>query len=157
MKITQRINKQAAKAQAILRKKSVIAHWGWGVMAAITMWQFAPMGVFFILLFAGWEYWNDVEEAKRTANYQWSGCWDFWDMMVAFAVAFVTILSCHLAGVLTIQWIFKLGDYPCLTFLIKFPKFCFPFASLVLKNIDFFRNILYHQIQLRFIGIYKFL
>jgi len=88
-----------------LRKKSVVAHWAWGVLSALTLWQFGPMGVFLIILFGLFEYWNDIEQAKRSSYYKFEGCTDFWDMMVGFGISYSIILGCHLAGVLTIHWL----------------------------------------------------
>jgi hypothetical protein len=87
-----------------LRKKTVLAHWLYGLFCAIVAWQFFPAGITLLLIFAGWEMWNDVNEKKRQSTYKPEGDLDFWDALVVKISSFAIIVVLHIIGVLTIRW-----------------------------------------------------
>lgn len=88
-----------------LRKNSVWAHWLYGVFCALAAWQFFPAGIIFLLIFAGWERWNDENESIRQwPHYKPEGDLDFWDALVVKVPSFAIILVLNARDMLTIRW-----------------------------------------------------
>jgi hypothetical protein len=87
-----------------LRKKTVLAHWLYGLFCALVAWQFFPAGIIFLLIFARWERWNDDNEKIRQTTYKPQGDLDFWDALVVKIPSFAIILVLHITGVLRINW-----------------------------------------------------
>lgn len=81
-----------------LRKKTVIAHWLYGLMCAIVGALFFPAAVVLLLLFALLEWWNDKCEGGL------EGCTDWWDAFVVFCVVFSVIVILHLCNLIYIRW-----------------------------------------------------
>jgi hypothetical protein len=81
-----------------LRKKSVIAHWLYGLLCGIVAGLYFPAGIVLLVVFAGLEWWNDYCEGKK------EGCTDFWDALCVFTGTFTIIVILHLIGVIKIIW-----------------------------------------------------
>jgi len=96
---------ERAQSWLRLRKKTVLAHWLYGAFCAFVSWQFFPAGITFLLIFAGWEIWNDNNEKWRQwPHYKPEGDLDFWDSLVVKAPSFGIILILHAREILTITW-----------------------------------------------------
>jgi len=95
---------RAAQEWLRLRKKTVLAHWLYGLFCAIVAWLFFPAGIIFLGIFAWWERWNDQNEKERNPIYKAEGDMDFWDALVVAIPSFVIILVLDIAGKLSIGW-----------------------------------------------------
>ena len=81
-----------------LRKKSVIAHWLYGLLCGIVAGLYFPAGVVLLVIFGGMEWWNDYCKGTK------EGCDDWWDAFAVFCGAFSVIAILHLAGAVSIRW-----------------------------------------------------
>ena len=99
-----------SRAEAIsrwlrLRKRSVWAHWFYGLFCAAVSWQWFPGGLIFLYIFERFERWNDKNEKMRKApNYLPEGDLDWWDAFVIKIPAFALLLGLHIGGILSIRW-----------------------------------------------------
>lgn len=93
-----------AKQWLRLRKKTVWAHWGYGLFCAFVSWQWFPGGLIFLYIFERFERWDDENEKVRQSNYVPVGDIDWWDAFVIKIPAFVILLGLHIAGILSIRW-----------------------------------------------------
>lgn len=82
-----------------VRKKSVLAHWLYGVLCAIVALQFFPACLALLVVFGVMEWWNDWAENAR------EGCSDWWDAFLVFCIGFGVILFLDLLGKVNIRWI----------------------------------------------------
>ena len=100
------MNKIAAVAEWLrLRKKSVVAHWFYGLFCAIVAWQWFPAGLIFLYIFERFERWNDQnEKIRQITGYPPQGDLDWWDAFVVKISAFVILLGLHIGGIVSIRW-----------------------------------------------------
>jgi len=84
-----------------LRKWTVPIHWCFGLALAWLAWQCFIAAIILLLIFAGWEAWNDWAEKSRTGFLDWHECF------VPFCVGFLgPVLILHCIGIITIRWWF---------------------------------------------------
>ena len=81
-----------------LRKWTVPIHWAFGFFCAWLAWQFFPAGILLLVIFAGWEVWNDWAEGTR------EGCQDWHESFITFCPGFGVELILHCVGIITIRW-----------------------------------------------------
>lgn len=81
-----------------LRKKTVVAHWLYGVLCAYVAMLFFPAGLVLLGIFAGDEYWNDWCEKKREGEKDW------WDAFLFFCIGFIAILILQACNIVSVRW-----------------------------------------------------
>jgi len=84
-----------------LRKWTVPIHWAFGFALAWLAWQCFPAAIILLLIFAGWEAWNDWAEKSRMGFLDWHECF------LTFCIGFFgPVLILHCIGIITIRWWF---------------------------------------------------
>jgi len=81
-----------------LRKNTVIAHWLYGLLCGIITMMYFPAAITLLLIFAGWEAWNDK------CDHSHDGALDWWDSFLVFCIAFTVIVILALCGIVSIRW-----------------------------------------------------
>jgi len=89
---------EATREWLRLRKKSVIAHWLYGLLCAIVAMMFFPGGIALVVIFAGFEVWNDKCDGSH------EGAQDWWDSFLVFCIGFSVIVILTLCGKVSIRW-----------------------------------------------------
>ena len=88
-----------------LRKRTVPAHWAFGVLCAVVWWQFFPAAAFLIGLFAFFEWWNDKNMRVRVGDlYKPEGDEDWWDSFVVLCMCLSPMIILNIVGIISIRW-----------------------------------------------------
>jgi hypothetical protein len=82
-----------------LRKKTVLAHWIYGLLCAYIAMKYFPASLAMMGLFGGFERWNDKCSGSK------EGAMDFWDGLLTYTVGFGVVLVLEGIGLLSIRWI----------------------------------------------------
>jgi opacity protein-like surface antigen len=83
-----------------LRKWTVPAHWGFGVLLAVIAVLFFPASIVLLLVFAMFEWWNDWCEGSK------DGCTDWWDSFFVYCGGLSVAVTLDLIGKIEIRWWF---------------------------------------------------
>lgn len=83
-----------------LRKWTVPAHWGFGVLLVVIAVLFFPASIVLLILFGVWERWNDEAEGTK------DGCTDWWDSWVVYCIGLGVAGILDLTGKIEIRWWF---------------------------------------------------
>jgi len=96
---------KAAQNWLRLRKRTVIAHWLYGMLCGVASVLFFPAGIVLLFLFASWEKWNDQgEKLRQGKKYKPEGDLDFWDSLLIYAAIVGIALVLHIIQILAIRW-----------------------------------------------------
>jgi len=100
---------QAAKVYNLwlkLRKRTVVAHWLLGILCAVIAVLFFPAGICLLVIFAGFEAWNDWCNNKNVTGCinKWEGAEDWWDSFLTFCIVFTVAVILHIIGIISIRW-----------------------------------------------------
>ena len=89
-----------------LRKRTTPVHWGYGILCAIAAWQFFPAGICLLVIFAGFEAWNDWCNNKNATGCvsKWEGDEDWWDSFLTFCIGFAIAIILDIIGIISIRW-----------------------------------------------------
>lgn len=95
-----RLRDSLSYEQLRLRKWTTLIHWVFGVICGVVAVQCFPAGITLLLMFAGFEAWNDWCDCSKR------GAADWWESFLTFCIVFSVAIILHIAGIITIGWWF---------------------------------------------------
>ena len=92
------INQAAISQWLKLRKKTTVVHLIYGALCAGFSAEYFPAGVLLLLVFAGFEAWNDHCNGTK------EGCDDWWEAFLIFSIGLTVLLILQFIGKCSIRW-----------------------------------------------------